>query len=279
MHVRWLLTAVLLLAAGANARTAERIVSLSPHLTELAFAAGAGGRVVGTVEYSDEPEAARTIPRIGDAFRVDPERILALRPDVVLAWATGTPRPTIERLRALGLDVREFDTQRIADISRAVREIGAIAGTAAAADEAADRFDHGMAELERRYGQRERLTVFLQVNTRPLYTVNRQQIMSELVELCGGRNLFDDLNQLAPQVGLEAVIARNPDVIIVTDEGDPGAVGEWSRWRQVEAVRADNVYRLPANDLTRATTRLTQGAAALCRVLDTARERKARRPD
>jgi iron complex transport system substrate-binding protein len=136
-----------------------------------------------------------------------------------------------------------------------------------------------MAALERRYAQRERLSVFLQVNTRPLYTVNRNQLMSELLELCGGRNVFDDLSPLAPQVSLEAVIARNPEVIIVTDEGEPNAVQAWRKWPQVAAVRANNLYVLPANDVTRATTRLAQGAQALCRVMDTARERRARRPD
>lgn len=284
MRIAALLALLLLLAANAHARRVERIVSLTPHLTELAFAAGAGSRVIGTVEFSDEPAAARQIPRIGDAFRVDVERILALEPDVVLAWATGTPRATIERLRKLGLDVREFDTQRIADVPRVVRELGELAGTSPIAARAAAEFDTAMSALKRRYAQRERLRVFLQVNTRPLYTVNGRQIMSELLEACGGRNVFDDLNQLAPQVALEAVIARNPDVIIVTDEGDPNAMSAWRKWPQVEAVRSNNLYTLPANDLTRATTRLAQGAEMLCRVMDTARERRsngagARRPD
>jgi len=128
MRIVWLVALWLLVAADASARTVERIVSLAPNLTELAFAAGAGSRVVGTVEFSDEPAAARAIPRVGDAFRVDVERILALQPDLVLAWATGTPKATIERLRKLGLDVREMETQRIADVPRVVRELGALAG-------------------------------------------------------------------------------------------------------------------------------------------------------
>ena len=121
MSVCRVLVLSLLLATTSHAKSIERIVSLAPNLTELAFAAGAGARVVGTVEYSNEPAGAREIPRIGDAFRVDIERILALRPDLVLAWSSGTPRPTIERLRALGLDVREFETQRLSDVPRVVR--------------------------------------------------------------------------------------------------------------------------------------------------------------
>ena len=277
MSVCRVLVLSLLLATTSHAKSIERIVSLAPNLTELAFAAGAGARVVGTVEYSNEPAGAREIPRIGDAFRVDIERILALRPDLVLAWSSGTPRPTIERLRALGLDVREFETQRLSDVPRVVRELGALAGTEREAVQIADRFDAQIAELSRRYRDKAPLRVFLQVSTRPLYTVNGRQIMSELLTLCGGRNVFADLNQLAPQVGLEAVIARNPDVIVITDDAEPTAKESWSKWRQVEAVRTGNVYVLPADDLTRATTRLAQGADDLCRVLETARSRRAER--
>jgi iron complex transport system substrate-binding protein len=260
----------------AHAKPVERIVSLAPNLTELAFAAGAGSRVVGTVEYSDEPDAAKKIPRVGDAFRVDAERILALEPDVVLAWASGTPQPTIERLKALGLEVREFTTHRVADVPRVLRELGELTGNQATAAAAAARFEHDMTSLKQRYAARETLQVFLQVSTQPLFTVNRDQIMSELLQVCGGRNVFADLNQLAPQITLEAVIARDPDVIVATDDGERDALGAWRRWPQLKAVRLDNLYTLPANDLTRATTRLVTGADALCQVLETARTRRTR---
>jgi iron complex transport system substrate-binding protein len=252
----------------------ERIVSLAPNLTELAFAAGAGSRVVGTVEYSDEPAAARKIPRVGDAFRVDVERILALKPDLVLAWTSGTPKPTIERLRALGLTVRELTTHRIADVPQVVRELGELAGTQAVAADAASRFEREMASLRNRYSTRPSLRVFLQVSTHPLYTVNGAQIMSELVQACGAQNVFADLNQLAPQVTLEAVIARDPDAIVATDDAEQDALRDWRRWPQLKAVRTNNLYTLPANDLTRATTRLAAGATELCKVLETARSRK-----
>lgn len=259
-------------SASAEAGPIERIVSLAPNLTELAFAAGAGARVVGTVEYSDEPEAARKIPRVGDAFRVDAERILQLKPDLVLAWVSGTPQPTIARLRALGLDVREFTTQRIADVPRVVRELGELAGTQATAGQAATRFESEMARLRTQYAARRSLSVFLQVNTHPLFTVNGEQIMSELVQICGGRNVFADLQQLAPQIAFEAVIARDPDVIVASD-AEQDSLSEWRRWPQMRAVRTGNLYMLPANDLTRATTRLTSGATQLCDTLEKARAR------
>jgi iron complex transport system substrate-binding protein len=261
-----------LVTSLAGAQPIERIVSLAPNLTELAFAAGAGERVVGTVEYSDEPAAARKIPRVGDAFRVDAERILQLQPDLVLAWASGTPQPTIARLRSLGLEVREFTTQRIADVPRVVRELGELVGTQASAAQAATRFESDMARLRTQYSARRSLSVFLQVNTRPLFTVNGEQIMSELVQVCGGRNVFADLQELAPQIALEAVMARDPEVIVASD-AEQDALSEWRRWPQLRAVRTGNLYMLPANDLTRATTRLTSGATQLCETLEKARTR------
>jgi iron complex transport system substrate-binding protein len=265
---------LMLLAAGAgHAAPSQRIVSLAPHLTELAFTAGAGDRIVATVEYSNHPDAARSLPRIGDAFRVDLERLVALRPDVVLVWETGTPAPTIERIRALQLRVVPFQTQRLADVATVLREIGRLAGTSAVAERAAADYEQHIRQLRDTYRDRAPLRVFIEVDDRPLYTVNGRQIISEIVELCGGRNVFADLNELAPAIGIEAVIAANPQAIISTDDTVPDAAAEWARWRHIDAVRTGNVYTLRSDDIARATTRLTVAAEAVCRTLDTARQR------
>jgi iron complex transport system substrate-binding protein len=223
-----------LIAAAAHAAPPQRIVSLAPHLTELAFTAGAGERIVATVEYSNHPDAARSIPRIGDAFRVDLERLLAVRPDVVLVWDSGTPAPTVERIRALQLSVVAFQTHRLEHVAQVLREIGRLAATSEVAERAA-------ADYERSIQER--------------------------------RNVFADLNALAPAIGIEAVIAANPQAIISTDDTVPDAAAAWSRWRHIEAVRTGNVYTLRSDDIARATTRLTVAAEAVCRTLDTARER------
>jgi iron complex transport system substrate-binding protein len=264
---------MLLIAVTAHGAAPQRIVSLAPHLTELAFTAGAGDRVVATVEYSDHPDAARAIPRIGNAFRVDLERLLALRPDAVLVWESGNPAPMIERVRALQLPVVAFRTQRIEHVATALREIGRLAGTSEIAERAASDYERRIQELRDRHRERSPLRVFIEVDDRPLYTVNGRQIISEIVELCGGRNVFADLNELAPAIGIEAVIAANPQAIISTDDTVPDAAAAWSRWRHIEAVRTGNVYTLRSDDIARATTRLTVAAEAVCNTLDTARQR------
>ena len=269
-----LLLLAIFMLGRANAATvppAPRIVSLAPNLTELTFSAGAGAHIVGTVEYSDYPPAARAIPRIGDAFRIDYERVLALHPDVVLAWESGTPQNVIERLRALNVNVRVIATYRIADIGSALREIGVIGGTSQIAQRAGAQFEHDMEILRRKYSGRRSLSVFLQINDRPLFTVNGKQIMSEVVSLCGGRNVFGELNDLAPEVGEEAVIAADPQVILVTDNSTQDALEHWRRWQRMQAVKTGNLYVLPPDDMARPTVRLARGAAELCRTLETAR--------
>jgi iron complex transport system substrate-binding protein len=264
---------LLLLAIAAHAAPAQRIVSLAPHLTELAFTAGAGDRIVATVEYSNHPDAARKLPRIGNAFRVDLERLVALRPDAVLVWESGTPAPTIERVRALRLPVVSFQTHRLEHVATVLREIGRLAGTSESAQRAASDYERNIRVLRDRYRDRTPIRVFIEIDDRPLYTVNGQQIMSEIVELCGGRNVFADLSELAPAIGIEAVIAANPQAIISTDDTVPDAAAAWSRWRHIEAVRTGNIYTLRSDDIARATTRLTVAAEAVCRTLDTARQR------
>lgn len=261
--------------AGACDAARLRIVSLAPSLTELAYAAGAGEALVATVEYSDYPEAARALPRVGDAWRVDVERMLALRPDLVLAWASGTPRETIAKLESLGLEVVSVETYRLADVPAALRQIGTMAGTKAAADAAASRFEAGIRDLRRSHRDARVLSVFVQIDDEPLYTVNGRHVISEVVELCGGRNVLAGLPQLAPPVSLEAVIALDPQVILVTDDTIADPRGLWKRWPSLAAVRAGTIYGIPPDTLTRPTPRLVQGARAVCGALDDARSRVA----
>jgi iron complex transport system substrate-binding protein len=279
--VRALLVAALMLAgsgAQASAPSRPRIVSLAPHLAELVFAAGAGELLVGVVEYSDYPEAARRLPRVGDAWRVDMERLLALKPDLVLTWASGTPDDVVARLTSLGLAQREIVTYRLADVPAALRAIGELAATERTAEAAARDFERQMAELARANAGARPIRVFIQLDDQPLYTVNGRHIISEVVGLCGGRNVFAALPQLAPSVSLEAVIAADPEAIVSTDDTIADPMSMWRRWDGMRAVRTGAVYALPADTMARATPRLTAGTRATCAALDDARRRLAGSP-
>jgi iron complex transport system substrate-binding protein len=272
----WVVLIVPSMAAQESAApTARRIVTFAPHLTELVYTAGAGEHLVGTDSYSDYPPQANNLPRVGDAFQVDYERVLALRPDLVLVWSTGMPEPVIARLVDLGLRVERVSISRLEDIATALRRIGALAGTAPQAERAARKFLDEVRKLGVAGAGREPLTVFYQISEAPLYTVSGKHVISEMIELCGGRNVFAELEQLAPPVGLEAVIERDPQVIITADgaQGDPLSV--WRRWPDVAAVRAGNLYTVSADRVARSTTRIVEGARQICAAIDSARRKAA----
>jgi iron complex transport system substrate-binding protein len=268
------LAPVLLLGSGlAAAAPPLRLISLAPNLTEIAYAAGAGSMLVGTVEFSDYPAAAKAVPRVGDAWRVDPEQVLALRPDVVLVWPTGTPETTIARLRSLGLNVVDVPTQSLADVPRALRQVGRLAGTMPVAEAAARDFEARVARQRARYAGLPPLAVFIQIDDEPIYTVNGRHVISEIVVLCGGRNVFADLPQLAPPISTEAVLAADPQVILSTDDTIAEPQQFWQRWPRLRAVHSGNVYKLPSDLVTRAAPRLAQGVEVTCAALEQARGR------
>lgn len=276
MRRAWLCLLLALCAASVRAEPPRRIVSLAPNLTEIAYAAGAGPALVGTVEYSDYPDAARRLPRVGDAWRVDMERVLALHPDLVLVWPSGTPDAVIDRLKRLGLRVESVPTYRLADVPSALRRIGALAGSATLAEQAARAFEADVAAQRAAHAQVAPLDVFIEIDDDPVYTVNGEHVISEVVQLCGGRNVFARLPQIAPAITLESVLEADPQVIVSTDDtiADPAAL--WSKWPRMKAVRARAIYSLPSDLVTRATPRLAQGVRATCSALDDARRRLAR---
>jgi iron complex transport system substrate-binding protein len=248
-------------------------VSVAPNLTEMLFAAGAAQQVVGVSEYSDWPEEAKSLPRIGDAFRLDYERIVALEPSVAVVWATGTPAGVTERLESLGIRVVGIPTRTLDDIAAGVEALGELAGTQEVARAAAADFRARIAALRAAYRERSKLRTFIQIDDAPLFTVGGGHLITQIVELCGGDNVFADAADLALPVDLESVIARAPEVIVSADDGDP--VGYWARFPELPAVARGNVFRAPADKLSRPSPRIAEGAEEVCALLDRARAQAA----
>ncbi len=249
-----------------------RIVSLAPHLTELAFDAGAGGRLVGVVEWSDHPPRAQDLPRIGDAFRFDAETILSLGATDAIAWVGGTPPASRRQLEALGLTVHPIEIRTLEQIGDAIRELGRLSGTSRVADEAARRFDERLEGLRSLPGRTTPITVFYQVSQRPLFTLGGRHVFNEVLALCSARNVFEELDVEAAAVGVEAVVDAAPDVILVgADRGPAEAAAAWASRTEIPAVRCGRVLEVGADSLVRPTTRLLDGATALCDRLETFR--------
>jgi iron complex transport system substrate-binding protein len=251
---------------------AHRIISLAPNITDTLYAAGAGSFVVGTSRFSEHPEAARKIPVVGDATMLDLERIVALHPDLIMVWKSGTPAAQVEKLARLGIPIYYSETTRLADIPAATRRFGQLAGTEAAANANAQTFTQALDGLRSAFAGKKRLKVFFQVWDRPLMTVGRAQMISDALDLCGGQNIFDDLAQAAPTVGREAVLARQPDVVMSAGgEGDSLAV--WKQGNALAAARHGNVVAIDAPTLALPSPSILPSVRSLCLALDEARQR------
>lgn len=259
---------------------AQRIVSLAPHATELLFSVGAGTRIVGAVNYSDHPPEARDIPRVGGYNAVDFERIVELAPDLVIAWHSGNGRETASTLRALGLTVYQSEPRRLDDIPDAMAAFGALTGNRARAREAAAAFREQADALRARYGDRGRVGVFYQIWKQPLMTVNDDHLISDVIRLCGGNNVFGALGALVPRLSREAVIARDPEAIVASgmDASRPAWLDDWQRWPAMTAVRRDNLFHVDPDHMQRHSPRVLLGAARLCEHLETARQRRESAP-
>jgi len=260
------------------ARPAQRVISMAPHVTELLFAAGGGPRIVGAMNYSDYPAAARSIPLIGSNSQIDIERVIAMKPDLLIVWQSGNTARQIAQLQGLGIPVFHSEPRKLDEVATSLLRFGQLLGTEPVARAAAGAYQAKLAALRTRYAQRPPVTVFYQAWDSPLYTLNGEQIASDAIRACGGRNIFAELKTVAPQVGVEAVVQTDPEAIVGGKLYTPQDRGLsiWQPYKGMTAVRRNNLFTLDEELLTRPGPRVVDGAAALCQRLEEARARRAR---
>jgi iron complex transport system substrate-binding protein len=260
----------------ALAQPAQRIVSLAPGATEMLFAAGAGSRLIATVAYSDQPAAARLVPRIGDSSAIDMERLLVLKPDVIVYWPGGNNPAQIAQIRRLGFALYGQQVNRLGDLGISLRRLGQLTGTTAAAEQRAGEIDAQLSQLQERYSKRTPLTALLETWNQPLYTVGALHLMSDALRVCGATNVFGDLSQLSSAVQVEAVLSRDPQLIIVA--APPGVGAQWLQaWRQfpaLQAVRSGKLLDFKDQALSRLGPSVVAATAGLCAQIDAARDRR-----
>jgi len=258
-------------------KPARRIVSLAPHITEILFAAGAGSYLVGAVNYSDYPKEALQIPRVGNYDSFDAERILALKPDLIVAWQSGNPAVQVERLRKLGLTVYLSEPRDFEDVPRNLEHLGELAGTSRSAQQAVAAFRQRHTHLQHRYAARPTVSVFYEIWNQPLMTVNGRHLISRMIQLCGGRNVFAELTSLAPVIDLEAVLKANPEVIIAggMNQRSPEWLEDWRRYPSLLATKDNNLFFIPPDLIERNGPRILEGAEQVCQDLEQARARRA----
>ena len=254
-------------------KPAERIISLAPHITESLFAAGAGNKIIGAVSYSDYPEAAKKIPRVGGYPSLDIEMIVSLKPDLVVAWASGNSSRQVERLVALGLTVFMSEPRYPEDIAKTIQRFGVLAGTNDIAKNSYNDFMQHYQLLKQRYSNKEKVKTFYQIWNKPLMTISGGHLISDIISLCGGENIFSSLKTLTPQISLESVIAAKSEVIVSGGMGKvrPEWLDDWRKWPDLPAVKNKHLYFIDPALMQRVGPRILDGADKLCEMLDKVR--------
>ena len=277
---------VLVVAAAADARALqasddrgvtvslgqppERIVTLAPHLAEIAFAAGAGAKLAGVSSFSRHPAEAERLPVVASHGRIDIERLIALRPDLVLAWRSGNSPLQIDRLERIGIRVFVTEVRILADIPRIVRAVGALAGSVDVAEASARQFENELADLVKRYAAGRRVAVFLEIWHAPALTVNGAHLISDALSVCGGHNVFAAAKMLTPLVSREQILHARPEAIVTSGFGSE-ALEAWEGLGSVPAVRNGKVYAIDPDGLHAQGPHVLEGVRALCGRLELAR--------
>lgn len=254
---------------------ARRVVTVSPHATELVFAAGAGAQIVGAIKFSDYPDAAKNITRIGDNNAFDLEKIIVLKPDLIVAWSTGNSAIQLAQLKRLNIPIFYSAPSSLMGIADSIARLGHLLGTAKIAQEQSQELQNKITSLRKQYAHRATIRVFYQVWDQPLYTLGGQHIINDVLGICGGVNVFAELKTLAPVVSVEAVMQKDPEVIFMsrTSDADHG-LGMWKKITQLSAAKRENLYILENDLLARPGPRMVLGAKNLCEKLEQVRQHK-----
>ena len=254
-------------------KPAERIISLAPHITESLFAAGAGKKIIGAVSYSDYPEEAKKIPRVGGYPTLDIERIVSLKPDLIIAWASGNSSKQVEKLISLGLTVFMSEPRYPEDIAKTIQRFGMLAGSTNIAEKSYKKFMLHYNALKKRYENKEKIKVFYQIWNKPLMTISGKHLISDIISLCGGENVFASLSTLTPQISLESVLQSKSEVIVSGGMGKarPDWLDDWKAWPALAAVKNEQLYYIDPALMQRVGPRILDGADKLCEIFDKVR--------
>ncbi len=258
-------------------KPAKRIISLAPHVTELVFAAGAGSLLVGVSEYSDYPEQAKKIASVGNIFALDLEKILALKPDLVIIWGTGNAKLLTKKLRDNKVTVFESEPHNYEDIASSLERISILSGTEKVGFVAARQFRDRLKALTDLYRLREKetpLKVFHQMVKSPLMTINQDHFITKMISLCGGKNVFAELKEISATISTEALLAANPEFIFSSGKDNQKLLKDWEQFPNLSAVKRKNLYSIPGDWLHRAGPRVLDATELLCRNISDSRRKQ-----
>lgn len=257
-------------------KPAQRIITLVPHASELLYEISAGDKIVAAVDYSDYPAAAKNLPRVGGYTGINIERIISLEPDLVIYWSLGNNARQVEKLRDLGVTLYSSGPKGFKTIAHNLRQLGKLVGGEKNAEKVAQTFEKKVAEIVHNYSNRTQVEVFYQVWNQPLTTQGKATFINQAIEVCSGHNIFADIELPAPQVSIESVFKRNPEVIVASGMGAarPEWLDGWKKYTFLAAVKNQQLYHIHPDLFHRPTSRFLLGTEQLCKNIEKARQLK-----
>ncbi len=255
-------------------KPAQRIIALAPHIVENLYQIGAGDRIIGTTDHADFPEQAKSIPRIGNYAALSIEKVLATNPDLIIAWKTGNPSEDLARLASFGIPIVYSNPLALEDVAQELRDLGQWTGLTKIANEKADAYLADLAKVRADYQGAEPISVFYELWPRPLTTIAKNAWLQQQIKVCGATNPFVDSKTDYPQINIEQVIIKSPEIIIQpTSHGhqSPDKI-DWQQWSEIPAVKHNAFIHPNADMLYRMTSRSIKELASLCRLIDKHRQ-------
>lgn len=251
---------------------AQRVVALAPHIVENLYSAGAGEKLVAAVAYSDYPSQAKRLPRVGGFQSLSIEKILAAKPDLVIVWRSGNGETIVRELERFAIPYYLDEPQTLDDVARSINDFSTLTGGVGPLP-ATQHYLLAMAHLREKHKYSEPLQVFFQVWDKPLMTIGGSHIISDMLEVCAGVNIYGDLKVLSPVISMESLLTRDPDVIVAgaDRENQGGFIAKWQRWPSLTAIRNAHFYTIPNDIVARHTLRMLDGTQQLCQKLAQAR--------
>jgi iron complex transport system substrate-binding protein len=262
--------------AAENSRP-QRIVSLSPHATELLFAAGAGGSVVGVTESCDKPPTVKRLPKVSGFRGTNVEAVVALKPDLVVVWPGGNRSADVDALRRFGIPVHSSELATLASITSELRLFSEWATNADLRNAALARAyeaDRLTQALRGRYAALRKVKVFYQLGAGRLFTLTDKHVVGEALAICGAENIFGKLVLPAPEVSTEAVLGARPDAVLVASKDALIAVrSDWQARQLFSATTAvERIVAVDGAQLHRPTLGTFEAVRSMCEAIDQVRQ-------
>lgn len=257
-------------------KPAQRVITLSPHLTELVFAIDQGDKLVGVMSFSNYPEAAKKIPRIGSHNTISYESIAKIQPDLILAWGSGNGSEVINKLKSLGFSVYVSEPNKLEGVAATIRKLGILLDAKDKGENEANKFINRLSQLKENYSNRQKISVFYQMSDNPIMTLSGRHLISDVIELCGGFNVFSKAIPIALKVSLESLVRSDPQVVIAgtKKENEEKWLSEWANRISMKAVKNKQVYFIDPDLLIRHGPRIIEGTEKICNYLERSRNQE-----